>query len=57
MKIDVDDSCLNDLMREGLAKAINMARRAHYTDLCIRIDGRDVQMEADWLKHMRIQDD
>lgn len=37
---------------EGLKKLPNL-NYAHYTDIEVRVDGRDVRLEADWLKTLQ----
>ena len=56
MQLSIDDQSINDLVREGLRKAIDLAQQAHYTDLIIRVNGEDLRVQADWLKYLRIEE-
>ena len=48
----LDDKDINDLQRESLHDLLAKVKHAHYADIVVRIGGRDVHYEADWLKHM-----
>ena len=54
MLIEIDDNAINDIVTASLRNTIALAREAHYTDVVIRINGRDVGRQADWIKHMKI---
>lgn len=54
MKLTLDDNSINDLVRESMAETIKLAKHAHYTDVRIRINGRDVNRQADWIKYLEI---
>lgn len=52
MRVRLNDRAMNDLMRDGLLEVIRRAKQAHYTNICVRIDGQDEWHEADWIKHL-----
>jgi len=54
MRLEIDDEHLSETMRASLKNTIELAKEAHYTDAAIRINGRDVRRQADWIKHIRI---
>ena len=47
---------VNSVQAETIAKTIVMAKHAHYVNVRIRINGEWQEMEADWIKHMRLSD-
>lgn len=47
-------SGINDLMASGMMEAINRAKHAHHTDIVLRIEGKDVHIQADWIKHLQL---
>lgn len=57
MKLEIDNNKINELVRNGLKETIYMAKRAHYTNVKIRIDGQWVEMEADWIKYLDVTED
>lgn len=54
MKLEIDEKHLNGLMRQGMAKLIERAGVAHFTDVKVRVNGRDEHYQADWIKHLKI---
>ncbi len=55
MLLRLPDDSINDLVRKTMKEAINFAKRAHYTNVSIRVGGEDVVMEADWIKYLEIE--
>lgn len=47
------DQHLNELQVASIDRLIDRCKAAHYVDVCIRINGKDERLQADWLKHMR----
>lgn len=47
------DRHINDLQVDSVQRLIDRARHAHFTDLIIRINGKDERYQADWLKHLK----
>ena len=56
MKITIDDRNLNESMRESMIKTIQIAKRAHFTNIKIKINGEWKEFEADWVKHIQIDE-
>lgn len=54
MRMKIDDENLNDLQRASIHKLIETAKGAHITDIHMRLHGKDVVVEADWLKHIEV---
>lgn len=52
MKFEIDDSKINDLQRASIHRMIARAKPAHFTNIYMRIGGKDETYEADWLKHL-----
>lgn len=50
----LDTQWLNQLQIDDLRVVIPMLRRAHHTDLLVRINGQDKRLQCDWLKHLNI---
>jgi hypothetical protein len=46
-------SALNELQIASVNRQIERCKRAHHTDLAVRINGENESHEADWIKHMR----
>lgn len=46
------DEKINDLQIKSVQTLIDRAKRAHYVDVVIRINGKDEHYQADWIKHM-----
>lgn len=57
MTVVLDRSHINDLQWESLKKVIVLTKQAHYTNVLIRINGRDEVFEADWIKHLVVKED
>lgn len=56
MKFEIDDEAINDLMRDSMLAVIKRAAGAHYTNIEMRINGKDERHEADWIKHLQVVD-
>ena len=52
MYLHLDDEKINSLQRQSIVRLINRAKRAHMTNIVMRIGGKDVTLEADWIKHL-----
>jgi hypothetical protein len=57
MKLEIDDKHLNASMRRWLTRLLERARRAHYVNITIRLNGKDESFEADWVKHLKVVKD
>lgn len=44
---------INDMQLKSMRYVMNRARAAHFTDIDMRINGKNEIIEADWLKHFR----
>lgn len=44
---------VNDLQLESMRRVMNRARAAHFTNIDMRINGKNEISEADWLKQFR----
>lgn len=47
------DESINDLQTNTVQTLIERAKRAHYCNVYLRINGKDELYQADWLKHMK----
>lgn len=47
------DEHINDLQVASVNRVIDRCKRAHFTNIKIRINGEWEEHEADWIKHMR----
>lgn len=47
------DKNINDLQVESIDRLIERCKAAHYVDVYLRINGMDVRVQADWLKHLK----
>ncbi|BAW19184.1 hypothetical protein [Ralstonia phage RP31] len=45
-------SAINDLMQASVDRLIDRAKRAHFTNVDVRINGQNEIFEADWIKRM-----
>jgi sugar phosphate isomerase/epimerase len=54
MKLELDDSSLNEMQVRSIRRLVERAKHAHHTDIRMRINGADEVIEADWLKHLRL---
>jgi len=43
---------LNKLQQASITEVVRMAKHAHMTDIVLRIDGRYVVYQADWIKSL-----
>jgi hypothetical protein len=57
MLLRIDNINLNGLMVSSLRRAIEQAKHAHHTDIEMRLGGKDVRFEADWIKHIVVIED
>ena len=48
----ITDEKINSLQVDSIQRLIDRAKRAHMTDIKLRINGQDEWFEADWLKHL-----
>ncbi len=46
-----DRSKINEFQRQTMGAVLKACKHAHYTNIILRINGRDDVYEADWLKH------
>ena len=53
MTLDLDDRYINALQRKSIVELVNRAKHANTVDICMRIGGKDIRIEADWLKHLQ----
>lgn len=44
---------INELQVHSMVELLRRAGSAHYTDIVLRINGKDETHQADWLKHLR----
>lgn len=51
-KFQLDVGKLNDLQVDSIRRLIQRSKHAHYTNVYLRINGKDELYEADWLKHL-----
>jgi hypothetical protein len=47
------DANINELQVDSIDRLIARCKAAHYVDICIRINGKDERVQADWLKHLK----
>jgi len=47
------DQNINELQVESIDRLIARCKAAHFVDICIRINGKDERVQADWLKHLK----
>jgi len=43
---------LNRLQQASITEMVRMAKHAHMTDIVLRVDGRYVVYQADWIKSL-----
>ncbi len=55
MILEIPDEHLNASMRRWLTRLLERAKRAHYANITIRINGKDETFEADWVKHLKVK--
>lgn len=55
MKLELSDDFVNELQRRSIVRLIEQAKRASTTDVTMRLNGRDVVIEADWIKHLKFE--
>jgi len=56
-KFVLDTSKISETVLEDLKRSIIRCKQSHWTDLCIRINGKEERIEADWIKYMTLEDD
>ena len=54
LKVTIDK--INDLQVADIKETIKRCKQAHFTNIHIRVNGKWEVMEADWIKHMEIED-
>jgi len=47
------DKNINDLQTASIDRLIARCGAAHHVDICLRINGKDERVEADWVKHLK----
>lgn len=52
MRLEIRDGAINDLQVESIKHLVRRVKQAHFTDIIIRINGKDEKVQADWLKHL-----
>ena len=55
MRMELDDKFVNHLQRKAIVELVNRAKHAHTIDIWLRINGKDVRIQADWLKHLTFE--
>ena len=50
----ITDENINHLQVATIRKTVERCKHAHHTDLCLRINGQDEVLQADWIKHMTL---
>lgn len=53
IKWELTDEHINSLQVDSVNRLIERTKHAHYTNVVVRINGKDETYEADWIKHMR----
>jgi hypothetical protein len=51
IRFEIDTDKINDIQLKHMRETINRSRHAHWTNVELRINGKDERHEADWLKH------
>ena len=54
--IQVNIDKINDLQVDSIKSLIERCKQAHFADVHIRINGKWEVHEADWIKHMEVND-
>jgi hypothetical protein len=54
MELEIEETALNDIMKENISEAIEVCKAARSTDIRIRVNGEYRYYEADWLKYLTI---
>jgi len=49
----IEPALLNELQQAGIVEVVRMAKLAHWVDVTMRVDGRYVVYQADWIKHLQ----
>ncbi|KKN52638.1 hypothetical protein LCGC14_0610320 [marine sediment metagenome] len=57
MKLEIPEEAINDSQREAIKRLIERTRHAHFTNIHLRINGKDEHHEADWVKYLKIVGD
>ncbi len=57
MILEIPDDKLTDAQRRWLRRLLDRAKRAHYANVTIRLNGKDETFEADWVKHLIVKVD
>lgn len=48
----IPERFVNDIQANSISTMIARAKRAHYCNVYLRINGKDELYEADWIKHL-----
>lgn len=58
MRLVIDDEQINELEVNTIRRLIDTLRNSHEIDVLVRKrkDGINKYFQADWLKHMRVED-
>ena len=56
MRLELPDDTINELQIRSIKRLVALTKRAHYTNIQVRIDGAYRTFEADWLKHLKLPD-
>jgi len=51
IKFELDTDNINEIQLETMRRTIDRAKHAHFTNVELRINGKYVHEQADWLKH------
>jgi hypothetical protein len=52
MMLFISDDHLNELQKRSIAALLEAVKGAHYIDVMVRKGGKDLQFQADWLRHL-----
>ena len=53
MMLELSDDFINELQRRSIIRLIERAKQARSADIVLRLNGQDVTIEADWIKHLK----
>jgi hypothetical protein len=49
----ITDEDINSLQVASIQRLIDLLKRAHHTDLSVRVNGGEEWFQADWIKHLK----
>lgn len=52
----LDPANVNEIVLASMLDVLKKSKGAHYTNIEMRINGEDVQFEADWLKYLEFDE-